>query len=192
MAMQPTPDMSRLTVLLARQWWVLLLRGLAAIVFGVLAWMYPAMTVEVLIIMFGAYCLVDGVLGVITALVGRKRNSQWIWLLLWGLASIVIGAITFASPGVTALVLLMFIAAWAIVTGLTQLVTAIRLRKEVRGEWLLGLSGLASLIFGVLLIVIPGAGAIALLWLIAFYAVLFGILLVILSLRIRKFGQLEA
>ncbi|QEM81454.1 HdeD family acid-resistance protein [Halomonas binhaiensis] len=186
-----TLDMSRLAGLLAQHWWVLFLRGCAAIAFGVLAWIYPAMTVEVLIIMFGAYCLVDGVLGVITAVAGRKHNKHWAWLLLWGLASISVGGLTFASPGITALVLLVYIAVWAMVTGLSQLVMAFRLRKEVRGEWLMGLSGLASVVFGILLIVVPGAGAIALLWLIAFYAVLFGILLVVLSMRIRKFGKRE-
>lgn len=182
------PELSRLAGLLARHWWVLLLRGLAAIAFGLLAWFHPALTIAVLVLMFGAYALVDGVLGVWTALAGRRHNEHWVWLLVWGLASIAIGIITFTSPGVTTLVLLMFIAVWAIVTGLAQLLTAIRLRKEIRGEWLLGIAGLGSVIFGLLLIVIPGAGALAMAWLIAVYSVLLGVVLVLLSLRVRRLG----
>lgn len=135
-----TTDPARLAGLLARHWWVLALRGVAAIVFGLLAWFQPGLTIAVLILLFGGYAIVDGVLGIITALAGRRHNDHWLWLLLWGLSSVAIGIVTFVAPGVTAMVLLMFIAIWAIITGVAQIVTAIRLRREMRGEWLLGLA----------------------------------------------------
>lgn len=184
-----TTDPARLAGLLARHWWVLALRGVAAIVFGLLAWFQPGLTIAVLILLFGGYAIVDGVLGIITALAGRRHNDHWLWLLLWGLSSVAIGIVTFVAPGVTAMVLLMFIAIWAIITGVAQIVTAIRLRREMRGEWLLGLAGAASVLFGVVLIATPGAGALAMLWLIALYAILFGALLLWLSFRVRSLGR---
>jgi len=184
---------STLASILHRGWWLLLLRGLAAIAFGVLTWFQPGISLAVLILFFGVYSLVDGVLSTFTAIGGRKQNEYWWMLLLRGLVGIGVGLITFIAPGVTALALLFYIALWAIATGVLEIAVAIRLRKEIRGELVLMLAGLASVIFGVVLVTRPGAGALALLWLIATYAVVFGVLLVIVALRARSFaGALKA
>ncbi len=177
---------------LQRNWWLLLLRGVAAILFGVLAWVLPGASLAALVLVFGAYALVDGVLGVWVALQSRKENDHWWLLLLVGLLGIGAGVLTFAVPGLTALVLLFYIAVWAIATGVLEIATAIRLRKEIQGEWLLILGGLLSVVFGVLLVAQPGAGALALLWLIGIYAIFFGVLLVLLAFKVRGFGKTTA
>jgi uncharacterized membrane protein HdeD (DUF308 family) len=177
-----------LSTILSRSWWLVLLRGVAAIVFGVLTWFYPAITLTVLMLFFGAYLLVDGALSVWTAISGRRHHEYWWVLLLGGMVGIVVGIFTLVIPGITALALLFYIAIWAVATGVLQIVAAIRLRKEIQGEWLLILSGLLSVIFGLLLIMQPRVGALAVLWLIAVYAVLFGILLVLLAFRMRSVG----
>jgi uncharacterized membrane protein HdeD (DUF308 family) len=177
----------RLASILTRSWWLLVLRALAAITFGVLTWLQPAISLAALVLLFGAYALVDGVLGVWMAISGRRMNEYWWVLLLAGLVGIGVGLVAFIAPGVTALALLFYIALWAITTGILQIVAAIRLRREVAGEWWLVLGGLASVAFGLILITRPGAGALALLWLIASYAVIFGILLLLLAFKARKF-----
>ena len=178
-----------MAIILSRNWWVPLLRGLAAIAFGVLAWFQPGVSLSVLVLLFGAYALADGILGVWTAITGRKEHEDWWVLLLWGLMGIGVGLLTFLAPGITALVLLFYIAIWAVGTGILQIVTAIRLRREIKGEWFLILGGLVSVLFGILLMTQPGAGALALLWLIATYAVIFGIFLVIFGFKVRSFGK---
>jgi uncharacterized membrane protein HdeD (DUF308 family) len=175
-----------LASILSTSWWVLLLRGLVAIAFGVLTWAQPGISLAALVLLFGVFTLADGVLGVWTAISGRKDNAHWWVLLLWGLVSVAIGIVTFVAPGVTTMALLYYIAIWAIIIGVLQIIAAIRLRAEIKGEWLLGLAGLASVVFGVVLIVHPGAGVLTVLWLIALYAVLSGILLVFLALRMRS------
>jgi uncharacterized membrane protein HdeD (DUF308 family) len=179
----------RLATILSRTWWVILLRGLIAIAFGVLTWLRPGISLATLVLFFGAYVLVDGILGVGTALAGRREHEHWWVLLLWGLIDIGVGILTFTAPGLTALALLFYIAIWAIATGVLEIVAAIRLREEIKGEWLLVLGGLVSVVFGAFLMSRPAAGALALLWLIASYAVIFGILLVILAFRARRFGK---
>ncbi len=179
----------QLSTILSRNWWVLLLRGLIAIAFGILAWLQPGISLAALVLLFGAYIMVDGILGVWTAITGRKEHEAWWVLLLWGLVGIGVGILTFLAPGVTALALLFFVAVWAIATGVLEILAAIRLRKEIKGEWLLIISGLISVVFGFLLMVQPGAGAIALLWLIATYAIIFGVILVILAFKARTFGK---
>lgn len=138
-------------------------------------------------LLFGVYVMADGILGAWMAIAGRKEHEHWWVLLLGGLLGI--GILTFVAPGITALVLLFYIAAWAIATGVLEIVAAIRLRKEIEGEWLLILGGLVSVVFGGLLMIQPGAGALALIWLIATYAVVFGILLVILAFKVRRSGS---
>lgn len=179
----------QLATLLSRNWWVLLLRGLLAIAFGVLAWMQPGITITALALLFGAYAMADGILGIWGSIAGRKVNEDWWILLLWALISIAAGIATFMAPGITAMVLLYFIAAWAIAIGLIQIVSAIRLRKQIRDEWWLILAGLISVAFGALLIFRPGAGAVGMLWVIATYAIFFGILLVFLSFRVRSYAK---
>jgi uncharacterized membrane protein HdeD (DUF308 family) len=180
---------STLAAILQRNWWVLLLRGLAAIAFGVLTWMQPGISLAALVLLFGFYAVADGFLAVWVAIAGRKEHEHWWVLLLEGLLGIGVGVLTFLAPAVTAVILLFYIAIWAIATGVLEIVAAIRLRKEIDGEWLLVLSGLASVIFGVLLVAQPEAGAMALLWIIALYAFVFGVLLVMLAFRARTFGR---
>lgn len=174
--------------LLVRNWWAVGLRGLAAIIFGILALVVPSITLIVLIAFFGAYALIDGVLAVYLAIRGRENNRNWGWLLVEGIAGILIGILTFRWPGVTALVLLAFIAAWAIITGAMEIFQAIELRRVIDNEWLLILSGAASVIFGLLLIIFPNTGALALIWLIGIYAIIFGALLLVLAWRLRQMG----
>jgi uncharacterized membrane protein HdeD (DUF308 family) len=177
----------KLAAILFRNWWVLLLRGLVAIAFGVLIWLQPGISLAALVLLFGGYSMADGVLGVWTAVAKREEREHWWLLLLEGLLGIGVGILTFLVPGITALVLLFYIAIWAIATGVLEIAAAIRLRKEIEGEWLLILSGLASVVFGVILMAQPGVGALAVLWLIATYAIVFGVLLVILAFKARSF-----
>lgn len=173
--------------ILSRSWWLLLLRGLAALAFGILTFVMPLISIASLVLLFGAYSMADGILCLWTALAGPKEHESWWLLLLGGLAGIGIGILTFMAPGLTALVLVLYIAAWAIVTGVLQIVAAIRLRLEIPGEWALILVGLASVAFGALIMARPGAGALALLWLIGSYAIVFGVLLIVLAFKARGF-----
>ncbi len=174
---------------LIRNWWVIALRGVFAILYGVLALVWPGLTLTVLIMFFGAYALIDGLFTVYTAITHRAGHDRWWVLLLEGLIGIAAGVVTLAYPGLAGLVLLSVIAFWAILTGVLEVVAAIRLRQEIDGEWLLILSGLASLVFGILILFFPAAGALTIAWLIGVYAILFGILLLSLSLRLRKHAR---
>ena len=172
---------------LAENWWLLLLRGIAGIVFGILAFFWPALTLLTLIYVWGAYALVDGVFALWAAISGKAGGvaPRW-WLAIVGLSGLVAGILTFAWPGVTALVLLVFIACWAIVNGVMQIWGAIQLRKEIEGEWLLILSGVLSVAFGIILLVNPGAGALAVVWIIGWFAILAGCIYVALAFRLKK------
>ena len=185
----PTFAEQNLAAALGRNWWLLLVRGLVAIVFALLTWAQPGVSLAALVLVFGIYVLADGLLGVWSAIAKRRDNRHWWLLLLWGVVGIVVGVMTFIMPGITGLVLLMYIAAWAVITGVLQIVAAIRLRKEIKGEWLLILSGLVSVAFGVLLFLQPGAGALAVAWIIAAYAFIFGVLMVLLAFKVRKLGR---
>ncbi len=169
---------------LARNWWAIALRGVAAIVFGVLALLLPATTLAGLILLFGAYALIEGIFSVIAAMRGQAGAARWM-LLLEGLVSIAAGLVTFFWPGLTALVLLYVIAAWALVAGVLEIVVAVGLRKKIRGEWWLALSGILSVVAGGLMMWAPGAGALALVLWIGAFAVVFGVLLIGLALRLR-------
>lgn len=172
--------------LLARYWWVLVLRGFVAIGFGIVAYAWPGLTLATLVLLFGAFALVNGVFAVFGAFAGRGARDHWWLLLLEGLLGIGVGILTWRAPALTALALVLYIAAWALVTGVLEVVAAIRLRAEIEGEFWLGLAGLLSIGFGVLLMLSPGAGALALLWVIAAYAIVFGVLLILLGLRVRR------
>jgi uncharacterized membrane protein HdeD (DUF308 family) len=166
-------------------WWALLLRGIAAIAFGILAFVWPQITLTVLVFLWGAYALVDGMFAIAAGVKTYGESKRWWVLLLEGLLSVAAGVVAFAMPGITALILLILIASWAIVTGVFEIVAAIQLRKEIKGEWLLALAGVASILFGVLLFINPGAGALTVVWLIGAYAIVFGALLIALGLRLR-------
>jgi len=172
--------------MLAKAWWLVLLRGIAGIVFGVLAFMWPGLTLITLVLFYGAYALVDGVLALIAAFTGGTKPVPTWWLVVVGLLGIVAGLVTFLYPGITALVLIFFIGGWSIAHGVFEIVGAIKLRKEIDNEWWLILAGALSVIFGLIVLVAPGAGALALIWVIAAYSIVFGVLLVGLSLRLRK------
>ena len=174
---------------LGQFWWVLLVRGLLTITFGVMAFVWPGLTAATLVLLFGAFCLADGITGVWSSLQGRRDQDHWWALLLWSAVSIVIGLLTLFSPGVTALAIIFYIAVWAIATGVIEIVTAVRLRKEIEGEWTLAAAGAVSVIFGILLLGNPGAGVVGFLWLIGGFAILLGILLVMLSFKARGFSQ---
>jgi uncharacterized membrane protein HdeD (DUF308 family) len=174
-----------LALTLARSWWVLLLRGIAAILFGVVAFAMPGISIASLVLLFGAFCLADGLMAAWTAIWHRRQAENGWLLLIGGLVGIVVGLLTVFQPSVTALALVFYVAIWAVGSGVVQVLTAIRLRHEIQNEWMLALAGIASLALGVLLMARPGPGALALLWLIAAYAIVFGLLLVALALEIR-------
>jgi len=170
---------------LSRNWWLLALRGIAGILFGIAAFVWPESTLTALVLVFGAYVFVDGIFALIAGIGMRRQLSLWWLVLLEGVAGIILGVLTFRSPDITALILLSFIAAWSIITGVFEIVTAVRLRKMIPNEWLLILSGIVSIIFGALLIAQPGAGAISIVWLLGAYALTFGILTLMLAFRLR-------
>jgi uncharacterized membrane protein HdeD (DUF308 family) len=177
---------------LGRVWWLVLLRGIAAIVFGMLAWAWPGATLITLVLFWGAYALVDGVAALWAGWQTKDAGRPMWQIVLVGLLGIAAGVFTFVSPGITAIALLFLIAAWAIATGVFQIAAAIRLRKEIANEWFLILSGALSVVFGLLLFANPGAGALAVLWLIGAFAVAYGILLVIVAFKFRKHAASSA
>ncbi len=177
---------------MARNWWLLALRGVAAIIFGVLAFTRPGATVLALVIVFGIYAIIDGVLAIITAFQMREVVDRWWVLLLEGLAGILFGVIALVYPLVTAGALLLMIAFWAIITGIMEILAAIRLRQEINNEWALILTGILSIILGVILVVFPGAGSLALVWTIGFYAVFFGALMIYLAFKVRSLSRQPA
>lgn len=174
---------------LIRNWWLVALRGAIALLFGVLTMFNPALTVAALVLLFGAYAVANGIFTIATAVMNRSGEPHWVALVISGVLSIALGILTFVMPGVTAIVLLYLIAAWAIVTGVTEIATAVRLRRVITGEWLLILAGVVSVLFGLLLIVFPGAGTIAVALWIGTYAIILGILLIALAFRLRSWGR---
>jgi len=172
--------------LLTKNWWVLLLRGIAALLFGILAFRRPLMTLAVLVLLFGIYALVDGGFSLGAALAGwRHREDRWL-LLLEGLVGLWAGFITLTTPALTAVALIFFIAIWALATGVLKIVGAVRLRREISGEFWLALSGIASVIFACLVMLRPAAGALGMIWVIGWFALLEGALLVVLSFKLRR------
>jgi len=172
---------------LSRYWWAVALRGVVAVAFRIVAVIWPDVTLSVLVLLFGAYALVDGVISLATALFGgglggRRRG----WLVLEGVVGIVAGLITFAWPDITTVALLWLIAAWAIGTGVLELMAAARLRRELTNEWLLVLGGVLSVAFGLFLVVRPTEGALAVVWVIGLYAIVFGAALMALARRLRR------
>jgi uncharacterized membrane protein HdeD (DUF308 family) len=171
------------------KWWVLLVRGIAAILFGLAAMVWPGLTIGALIIMFGAFAIVDGVGALFAAFAHRGEAQYWWATALEGVAGILLGILVMVWPGISAIALLFWIAAWAIVTGVFEVVSAIQLRKEISGEFWLILSGLLSILFGVFAFIRPGAGALAVIWVIAIYAIAFGITLIMLSFKVRGLNK---
>lgn len=171
-----------------RHWWALLIRGIVALLFGIAAILWPGITVIVLVSLFGAFALVDGIFSVIAA-IGERGHDHWGWLLIGGLIGIIIGIITFFWPGITALILLDLIAIWAILTGIFDFVVAFAYHQSAAREILLIIVGVLSLIFAAVLLFRPGAAALGLVWVIGVYAIIIGILWIIRALRFRTLAQ---
>ncbi len=169
-----------------KKWWLFLLRGLAAILFGLLAIIWPELTVTTLVILFGAFVLVDGVFALVAGLITVDANPRWWALIIAGLLAVGIGMVTFLWPEVTQTVLLYFIAAWALVTGVFRFLAALQLRQTVAGEWLLLLNGILSIIFGIVLFIFPQEGAVGLVIVIGAFALLIGLLNFFLGFRLRQ------
>jgi uncharacterized membrane protein HdeD (DUF308 family) len=178
-----------MVTVLARNWGLVAVRGVIALAFGLLTIARPGITLAALVILFGAYALVDGLFAVWSALANRRGEPHWVALLLAGLAGIAIGILTFLMPGVTALFLLYLIAAWAIIRGAAEIAMAIQLRKVLTGEWLLGLAGVLSVLFGLFLVMFPGPGALAVLLWIGIWAVVLGAVIIALAFRLRQWNQ---
>jgi uncharacterized membrane protein HdeD (DUF308 family) len=170
---------------LARNWWAIVLRGVFAVLFGLGAFLWPGITLVVLVVLYGAYLFADGILAVAWALMGRRAGAFPWGVFLAGLASIIAGVLTFLMPGLTALVLLYLIAAWAIVRGIFEIIAAFHLRRELTNEWLLALNGVLSVLFGILLIAAPGAGALTVLWIIGTFAIIVGVVMIMLGFRLK-------
>jgi len=169
---------------LARAWWLVLVRGIVAIVFGILALFWPGITLLVLVIFFGAYAIVDGVFSIFSAF--RHDTRSRAWAIFSGIIGILAGLVALIWPGITSLALLYVIAFWAILHGIAEIVGGIQLRKVIDNEWALILGGVLSVIFGAMLFLWPGAGMLGLVWLIAIFAVIYGIVMVVLSFRVKK------
>lgn len=170
---------------LARNWWALLIRGFAAFIFGILAFLWPGATILTIGILFGAYAFVDGIFAIVTAVRAAEQHERWWPFLIEGIVGIVIAAITFYDIRITLLALYLTIAAWAVITGILEFVAAFQLRKEIANEIWLILGGIASIVFGLLMIIFPLAGFLTIIWLIAAYAMVFGILMMALAFRVR-------
>jgi uncharacterized membrane protein HdeD (DUF308 family) len=172
---------------IVRNWWVLLVRGICAVLFGLLAFTWPGLTLFALVILYGAYALADGVTAIWLAFAGgpHENGRMWWQMLIVGLLGIAAGIVTFAWPGVTALVLLVLIACWAIVRGIFEIAAAIRLRKVIEHEWMLAAAGVLSVLFGIVLLARPGAGALALIWVIGAFAIIWGAVAIGLSFKLR-------
>jgi uncharacterized membrane protein HdeD (DUF308 family) len=192
MAMQTSPQQTASPLgrpmlhALASRWWVLLLRGIAAIIFGVLAFIWPGITLVTLVLLFGAFALIDGAIALGAAFSGSAKAVPTWWLVLVGVLGIVAGIMMLLWPGMSAILLVLFIGAWAVAHGIFEIIGAIQLRKEIENEWTLILGGIISVIFGIVVLIAPGAGALALVWWIAIYSIVFGILFVAFSLRLRR------
>jgi uncharacterized membrane protein HdeD (DUF308 family) len=169
---------------LTRHWWALGLRGLAAIAFGLIAFIDSGATLSALILVFGAYALLDGVSS-IAAGAGAVGGPRWL-MIFGGVAGLAIGVIAFVRPDITALSLLLIIGYWAILIGTSQIVAAYRMRRTITGEWLLALNGALTAAFGLYVLLVPGAGALTLVWLIGWYALLSGTMLLAIGLRLRR------
>jgi uncharacterized membrane protein HdeD (DUF308 family) len=171
---------------LGARWWMFVVRGVVAVLFGVLAIAMPKISLLALVVLYGAFAMVDGVFSLVTAARRGRAGERCGWFLFEGLVGIGAAIVAFSWPGITAVVLLALIAAWAILTGISAVAAAIRMRKHVKGEWMLAVSGVLSIVFGALLLVDPSVGALAVVWMIGAYAIAFGILLIGLGIRLFR------
>jgi uncharacterized membrane protein HdeD (DUF308 family) len=176
-------------LLLARHWWSPVLRGLVAILVGIIALALPGITLGVLVILFGAYSLIDGIAALLAAYRSSRSGERWGVLLFEGVAGIIAGVVTFSWPAITALVLIYLIGFWALLTGVLEIAAAVRLRKHIAGEWLLALAGIASVLFGILVMAVPLAGALAIALWVGIYSLVFGVILIGFGIRLRAWSK---
>lgn len=177
--------------ILSKYWWTLALRGVLAILFGLVLLFAPGLALITFVLFFAAYALADGILTAIAALTQRTQKNWWVHL-LEGIVSVIAGIVAFVYPGITLLVLLTIFAIWAILTGVFEIWAAVELRKEIENEWLLGLSGGASILFGLLLLIRPGTTLLAVSIFLSFYLIAFGVLLIVLAFQMRGRGSQRA
>jgi uncharacterized membrane protein HdeD (DUF308 family) len=178
---------------LSRNWGLIAVRGVVALIFGIVALLWPGITLLALVLLFAAYAFVDGIFAIASGLRRRADNRGRDWLqVVGGIFGVLIGVVTVAYPGITTIVLLYFIGAWAIVTGAFEVAAAYRLRHELRNDWLLAIDGIVSIVFGALILFQPAVGALAVVWLIGLYAIISGILLLVLAFRLRSRARAEA
>jgi uncharacterized membrane protein HdeD (DUF308 family) len=177
---------------LSGNWWALGLRALAAMLLGVIAIALPGSTLAAIVLVFAIYAITDGILAIIAAIRGVRRKERWGAMLLEGVVGIVAGAIALFSPGIGALALTYLVAAWALATGVLEIVAAIRLRKIMTGEWLLLILGILSIVLAVLVAIFPGAGALMLVWWLGAYALAYGVVSLVLAFRVRSWAHAHA
>jgi uncharacterized membrane protein HdeD (DUF308 family) len=173
----------------ANSWWSLVLRGVAAILMAIVTFLSPGITLLALVLLFGAYALIDGILNIAGAWRAAEANEKWVAFLIEGIAGIIAAAATIFWPAITVVALVYIIAAWSLITGMLEIAAAIRLRKYITGEWLLALMGVISILFGVALMAFPITGALALTIWIGVYALLIGGLLIGLGIRLRTLAR---
>jgi uncharacterized membrane protein HdeD (DUF308 family) len=176
-------------VVIARNWWSLVIRGLVGILFGIITFAWPGITFAALVIVFGAYALLDGVFSLVGAVKAAQAHERWGALVFLGVTGIGAGVVTVLWPAITAFVLVCLIAAWAIVTGVFEIAAAVQLRRYIEGEWLLALAGIASLVFGILIMIAPLAGALVIAVWVGAYALVSGVVLVTLGIKLRSWGR---
>jgi uncharacterized membrane protein HdeD (DUF308 family) len=169
-----------------RNWWLLAVRGLLSIILGLIVLFLPGIALLALVYVFAAYMLIDGIMAVVTSIQERGMLNRWGWILFEGVLGIVAGLIAFFYPGITALILLYLVAAWAIITGIMEIVTAFIIRDMVSWEWLLALAGVVSVIFGIILFIHPGAGLLSILWLVGVYSIIFGVTFIVRAFQHRS------
>ena len=170
--------------LLAQNWWAVALRGVFAVLFGLIALVVPGATILSLVLFFSAYMLVDGVFGIVAAVRAARQGERWGLLILEGIANIAVGVIAFVWPGLTAIAFVLLLAAWSLISGGLMLGAAFRL-SQAHGRWWLALGGIVSIVFGVLLVIAPVIGAVVLTWWLGAYALIFGIALLVLAFKLR-------
>jgi uncharacterized membrane protein HdeD (DUF308 family) len=175
-----------MAVVLSRNWWALALRGVLAILFALVTFLWPGITLGALVIVFGVYAFIDGILAIIAAARAIKGHRRWGTLLFEGIVGILAGICAWLIPGITLTFLIFLVAAWAIITGVFEIAAAIRLRRNIPQEWLLILMGVVSILFGILIYIAPIAGAVVIVWWLAAYALVFGIMLLMLAFRLRR------
>lgn len=173
---------------LAKYWWLMVLRGVLAILFAVMAFVSPSITLSILVVFLGAYFLVDGIFSLAHGFRIRKTDTHWWVLVLEGLLGIVAGIVCLSMPGITVVFMVGLIALWSVVTGILEIILAVRLRKEIQNEWMLVVAGVFSIIFGVLLFMQPLAGVVVISWWLGIYALFFGIFMITVGARLKKFA----